>query len=464
MPGVNYPIWIGNDRIAILWAAPGEGNQLFLIDLTSRQIRQITHETGQIAALLGDPQGYLLYDVFVGHGRAASERLIDEGFAVHSSDAMVLLSRVVDGATAYDFGMVRRVAVQVSGRRCSHTPSLRRQCLHGYFRLSVCRAQPDGSIFSPNGRYAIVNVGLSELPPDWMKYRGFLAESISEYRRNSARSFCAMANRLMIVDLSTGKARALWGKRRAGPTFNPMPQITWSPDGKEIVVAPTPLPPESSDEAGLSGKAIAVVNVESGAFSVLPVSSAESDRISGACWLSSDRISISTKASASLEFERASQATWKLAAVSQNARPAVSPTNRMEDVGVTVEQGLNEPPVLVAIDGGSGRRRVLYDPNPKLTTRFRLGRVEFIDWTSADGAVWQGRLYYPAGYRAGQRYPLVIQTQGASDRDQYSLTGIVGVHDAGLGPSWAAFLLNACQPRYRGVASRGKEGVEPLQT
>jgi len=50
---------------------------------------------------------------------------------------------------------------------------------------------------------------------------------------------------------------------------------------------------------------------------------------------------------------------------------------------------------------------------------FRLPRQEKVSWKGADGVAVEGLLFYPLGYRQGQRYPLVVQTHGgpqASDK------------------------------------------------
>lgn len=65
------------------------------------------------------------------------------------------------------------------------------------------------------------------------------------------------------------------------------------------------------------------------------------------------------------------------------------------------------PRELIAVDPASGAVRVLYDPNPNWD-RFARPRVERIDYTDARGLESYAHLVYPAGYRRGQRYPLVI--------------------------------------------------------
>jgi hypothetical protein len=76
-----------------------------------------------------------------------------------------------------------------------------------------------------------------------------------------------------------------------------------------------------------------------------------------------------------------------------------------------VEQGLNLPPRLIAIDRARRQRAVVFDPNPRVGA-FRLGRVEIAHWRTRSGWARSGGLYYPPDFVPGRRYPLVIQTHG----------------------------------------------------
>ena len=80
-----------------------------------------------------------------------------------------------------------------------------------------------------------------------------------------------------------------------------------------------------------------------------------------------------------------------------------------KDLEVLVEEGLDKPPLLVGKNKQTSR--VIWDPNPELD-KIELGRASVYKWKDKDGRVWEGGLYEPAGYQAGQPYPLVIQTHG----------------------------------------------------
>jgi len=75
-----------------------------------------------------------------------------------------------------------------------------------------------------------------------------------------------------------------------------------------------------------------------------------------------------------------------------------------------IDQGLNTPPRLVAVDPATQTKHVVYDPNPSLLTLHRFGREEVVHWTTKAGDAQAGGLYWPPDYVPGRRYPLVIQT------------------------------------------------------
>jgi dipeptidyl aminopeptidase/acylaminoacyl peptidase len=92
--------------------------------------------------------------------------------------------------------------------------------------------------------------------------------------------------------------------------------------------------------------------------------------------------------------------------VNQSAAPDHS-------VDVSVKQGLNDPPVLVAMDSTDASPRVIWDPNPWLND-FDLGDASSYKWKDKNDHEWDGVLFKPPDYVPGQRYPVVIQTHGLS--------------------------------------------------
>src|SRR4029453_13965163 len=70
--------------------------------------------------------------------------------------------------------------------------------------------------------------------------------------------------------------------------------------------------------------------------------------------------------------------------------------------------------------------RQLTDPNPQVRG-FALGQQEEITWKSKEGTMVGGVLVKPVGYRAGQRYPLIVAIHGGpASADILSFNGGYG--------------------------------------
>lgn len=89
------------------------------------------------------------------------------------------------------------------------------------------------------------------------------------------------------------------------------------------------------------------------------------------------------------------------------------PNNQQESsrLLLSVSESLNQPPVLVATDPATGKSRTVFDPNPQLS-EIEVSPVEVVEWKDKHDRTVIGGLIKPAGFDAGRRYPLVIQTHG----------------------------------------------------
>jgi dipeptidyl aminopeptidase/acylaminoacyl peptidase len=66
-----------------------------------------------------------------------------------------------------------------------------------------------------------------------------------------------------------------------------------------------------------------------------------------------------------------------------------------------------QPRRLVRLDPATGKRELLFDPNPEISG-LTLGKVERLHWRNAFGIETIADLVLPVGYRRGTKYPLVI--------------------------------------------------------
>jgi dipeptidyl aminopeptidase/acylaminoacyl peptidase len=93
----------------------------------------------------------------------------------------------------------------------------------------------------------------------------------------------------------------------------------------------------------------------------------------------------------------------------------------------------------------------LTDANPQVAA-FALGEAEEVTWKSKDGKVVGGVLVKPVGYKAGQRYPLIVAIHGGpASADVLGFNGGYG-SQIYAGDGYAVLL-----PNYRGSTNYGEQ-------
>ena len=87
-----------------------------------------------------------------------------------------------------------------------------------------------------------------------------------------------------------------------------------------------------------------------------------------------------------------------------------------------------------------------------LAREFALPRQERVEWKGVDGVLVEGILTYPVGYKAGTRYPLVVQLHGGPEAsDRFGWGSIFFYYQ----PAWAARGYAILRPNYRGSSGYG---------
>lgn len=100
--------------------------------------------------------------------------------------------------------------------------------------------------------------------------------------------------------------------------------------------------------------------------------------------------------------------------------------------------------------GAPARVTGLYDA---LEREWDLPRQERVAWKGADGVDIEGLLFYPSGYQAGRRYPLVVQLHGGPfDSDKFGFGPGVALNYV---PVLTAKGYAVLRPNYRGSAGYG---------
>jgi len=86
-----------------------------------------------------------------------------------------------------------------------------------------------------------------------------------------------------------------------------------------------------------------------------------------------------------------------------------------------------------------------------LARDFTLGRQEAVTWKGVDGVTVEGIVTYPAGYQAGQKYPLAVMTHGGPQAaDKYSIGSMSYEIQVLAGKGYVSL-----QPNYRGSTGYG---------
>jgi dipeptidyl aminopeptidase/acylaminoacyl peptidase len=105
---------------------------------------------------------------------------------------------------------------------------------------------------------------------------------------------------------------------------------------------------------------------------------------------------------------------------------------------------------------------------PKRVTRqfdtldrdFAIPRQEKAEWKGADGAAIEGMLFYPDGYRPGQRYPLVVQLHGGPmESDKFGIGAGSTLFYLPILTGKGYFVL---RPNYRGSSGYGAAFVRDV--
>lgn len=422
----NAPVWIDEETLAFLWEDAAGVRQVFGVNVKEGRARALTHQPTDVMSFSVGPAGRMTFNAADSPDLAAAERRHREGYAVTYDDATQLLNGGVRGA--WDWMINERFVLD----RLQGTP--RRVDFAGDGAIGRYRPSED-AVWSADGRQFVISHSVSDIPPAW----GLYTHDYLRMQWNARRSdpnpdaiYARQYQRLFVVDVASAHGRALWDVPVdvLGRT-----QIAWSADGKRVAVAPTVLPVSIDDEDARSGRAAAVIHVETGTMERLPVSGTLAPSIRSLVWTGPDEIEASLKDGKRLRWTRKAS-RWAPATHIYERRPESSVAAAIR---VEIREALNTPPTLWAQDRGTGRAMQVFDPNPGLQPR-RLGEVKWVSERRADGSPWEGRLYYPLNYRPGKAYPLVMQTYAYTPRDQFSLYGHQG---PSLGPGRSAYIAQA---------------------
>jgi hypothetical protein len=407
-------------QVAFLWSDDHAVRQVMSVDLKTCRHSFLTASRKSVLSFAIAPDGTLLFNAQVARAAPASPRLWHQGFTLSdAANGWSILNGDIDGTDSVSLGYLNAWFVRTSGklRRVNITDDPVDHSNPFYRELSL----------SPGGRYAVIGIGLSNTPDSWNQYKSL---SLQRSLKSNDTSTIRVPLSYALIDLRAGTSRVLWNAPKGLSS-----QVSWSPAGDRLLLAPTFLPPDEHNPQGLSGTAAAELDVSTGQYAVLPID-LTSRTVVRSQWLSTHEIDISSTNDLGADLK-----AQRFARVDRDWIPVpaanVSAAESIPRIRLEIRQDLNHPPQIFAIDLGTGGSRLILDSNPDLLHQFKLGRVERLSGTLANGRQWIGQIIYPADYEAGQRYPLVIQSLYGHGfgPEEFSLDGFWGLNGMGLGPS-----------------------------
>jgi dipeptidyl aminopeptidase/acylaminoacyl peptidase len=266
---------------------------------------------------------------------------------------------------------------------------------------------------SPNGKYAVVEVLVRNVPEKWSKYEYDDPTMQSRLAEKRPKGTPSSIVRYALIDIARGSYELLIDAPHSQYSHG----IAWAPDSKSVIVSGVYLPSNNSDHGSEKPWNVsqAVVEVRLPSREVVKLTSRDMRVIewnanANAILLGPSRF----KKGPNVSYRR-DRDSWREV---ESVASGLSVTERLD---IVLDEGLNNPPRLLAVDTQTGKKTLLLDLNPQFG-ELNFGKVEDITWSTRDGRKIRGGLYYPPDYVSGVRYPLVIQTHGF-DTDKFWIDG-----------------------------------------
>jgi dipeptidyl aminopeptidase/acylaminoacyl peptidase len=292
------------------------------------------------------------------------------------------------------------------------------------------------------GAYSVDDVTVSS-DGRWVGFRGL---SPDRYKRGITLE--NIYGDLYLLDATTGAIERLTTNAEIGES-----PISFSPDAKSLAFSG----PDDLQKYGMSNNRVYVRAIADRGQPFKKLGESFDGDVSVGFW---------SKDSATIYFNEGIKATNQIVSLDvryNTVRPlteekAAVSIDHHEDSGVLLinyQDGTTAPTLFTvdAVADASTRKswRQLTDPNPQVRT-FALGQQEEITWKSKDGTTVGGVLVKPVGYRAGQRYPLIVALHGGpASADILSFNGGYGSQVyAGAG-------YVVLRPNYRGSTNYGQK-------
>jgi dipeptidyl aminopeptidase/acylaminoacyl peptidase len=423
-PVITTLRWLPDSSgFGFLAASPSGIIQLLLAELPTRTIRLLSLAGQNVTSFdIRDARHY----VYTALSPAIDARVEEEQRSVSVVGTDRSLTSLLSSATAAQWHDRSDLWAVLGGRRRRiEDPTGHSVSIHWRGQMALALA--------PDGHTLLTALIVPEVPAAWTTLYASPFASDQRHIEPGPQDPDAFdgwfdVSRYVLIDLITGAVHALpLGPLGFEADWMGLPHTGWSPDGKAFAMTNTFLDRSGEAAGSVPARPCAVVIRvgEDRAECVEPVKGnlpngeheAGYHIEDGIRFLGSghDRVAIEYNGPEPQGlYVRSRTGVW------QSAGSVEAGSGR--EIQVSVRQGLNDPPVLMATDSATKRSRMLWDPNPGIRN-VDLGEASVYRWKDSEGRDEVGGLYKPPDYVPDRRYPLVIQTHGF-DENQFLPSGI----------------------------------------
>lgn len=444
-PVITGLTWFGNSNLAFRAQTSAGVYRLFTVDAKTGAVSPLSAENQNVGEFgLFDVRNrdavYTVLDGSIENKLEDENRRRPSEIATGRSLRSLILTnrRYLDREWYFDW---REIWAVIGGRRFRVDTSSFQSPLH--ISPAVSSLARGGIALSPDGHSAVTIAPVAFVPQKWEEYPTYRHQVyVSKFKAgpqnpSNVSDSWFMVYQFVIIDLASGRVRPLLDAPigTSGGYRHPRPIAAWSADGHHVALTNTYVPfgvgsGPSHQSIRAESPCIAVVDVENGkAVCVEPIALGGHEEREQ--FVEIDDIRFSSHDAKHLQFDYTSydgsnfgtamyrqtkDGSWKTDRSSEPSTDGHAPFD------VLVQQSLNDPPRLVAIDRSTGApSAIVLDPNSKIR-QTNLGDVCTYRWKDETGRDWIGGLAKPLNYVHGRRYPLVIQTHGFF-RDHFMSSG-----------------------------------------
>jgi dipeptidyl aminopeptidase/acylaminoacyl peptidase len=391
-PAIRNVVWMDNDHILFLGENPRETTQLYSFQCSSRELKRLTNHSTNLSSFVVSASGGEI--VFVAENSEVP--FVNENSQRHGIN---VTSEVLSDLLAGEHG----------GEFDDHSLFVKEVGSETEIKITTKgRVGSDSEVsLSPDGLHFIIQTEASHVPDAWTEYDD---DSLKAFSHSASAS--GARTRIFqyeLVDVPTASDHPLVD----APIGTLGSEVSWSPDSQSVVVSNAYLPLDVDDAAERAERMTHTFLVEFRISSSQFIKISDEDlRLLEWDAKTNDVVcdvgrldSFKGKAIRKVYFRRTND-IW-----SRSGAPPVQTNGVPSLPDIVLDESMTRPPRIFAIDPSTGRKSLLMDLNPQFQS-LAFARVEEIVWKTSHKHEARAGLYWPVGYVAGKKYPLVIQTHG----------------------------------------------------